>query len=105
MKAYQENWNFLQLLCKIPELAAIPMVFTTVNKAALENAVGSTKAFEASARATTWRRLSRLSINPFARVAETDRRVVRSRGYRAGTGSSASAAPIRTVADANARRA
>jgi CheY-like chemotaxis protein len=43
---YQENWNFLQLLCKIPEIAAIPMVLTTVNKRALENTVGKTNAFE-----------------------------------------------------------
>jgi CheY-like chemotaxis protein len=43
---YQENWNFLQLFCKIPEIAAIPMVLTTVNKAALENTVGKTNAFE-----------------------------------------------------------
>ena len=43
---YKENWNFLQLLQKIPEVAAIPMVLTTVNKAALEGVVGETKAFE-----------------------------------------------------------
>jgi hypothetical protein len=33
---YQENWNFLQLLCRIPAVASMPMVLTTVNKAALE---------------------------------------------------------------------
>jgi CheY-like chemotaxis protein len=43
---YKENWNFLQLLCDIPQIAAVPMVITTVNKAALENAVGKTTAFE-----------------------------------------------------------
>jgi CheY-like chemotaxis protein len=43
---YEENWNFLQLLRKIPDVAAIPMVLTTVNKAALERAVGRTDAFE-----------------------------------------------------------
>src|SRR5215471_17524929 len=43
---YKENWNFLQLLCKIPEVAAIPMVLTTVNKVALESIVGETQAFE-----------------------------------------------------------
>ena len=43
---YQENWNFLQLLCRIPEVSSIPMVLTTVNKAALETVVGETDAFE-----------------------------------------------------------
>jgi CheY-like chemotaxis protein len=43
---YKENWNFLQLLRKIPEVAAISMVLTTVNKKALENFVGKTNAFE-----------------------------------------------------------
>jgi CheY-like chemotaxis protein len=43
---YEENWNFLQLLCRVPEVAEIPMVLTTVNKRALEKAVGATKAFE-----------------------------------------------------------
>lgn len=43
---YKENWNFLQLLCDIPQVAAVPMVLTTVNKAALENTVGKTTAFE-----------------------------------------------------------
>jgi len=43
---YKENWNFLQLLCKIPEVAAIPMVLTTVNKVALESIVGKTQALE-----------------------------------------------------------
>lgn len=43
---YQENWNFLQLLCRIPEVSSIPMVLTTVNKAALDKVVGETKAFE-----------------------------------------------------------
>jgi len=43
---YQENWNFLQLLCRIPEVSSIPMVLTTVNKAALETVVGKTEAFE-----------------------------------------------------------
>lgn len=43
---YKENWNFLQLLCDIPQVAAVPMVLTTVNKAALESVVGKTTAFE-----------------------------------------------------------
>jgi CheY-like chemotaxis protein len=43
---YKENWNFLQLLREIPQVADIPMVLTTVNKAALEDVVGSTDAFE-----------------------------------------------------------
>src|SRR5262245_2735571 len=43
---YKENWNFLQLLCKIPEVASIPMVLTTVNKVALEPVVGKTDTFE-----------------------------------------------------------
>ena len=43
---YQENWNFLQLLCRIPEVSSLPMVLTTVNKAALEAVVGKTEAFE-----------------------------------------------------------
>lgn len=43
---YQENWNFLQLVQSIPRLAAIPMILTTVNKAALEHTVGHTDAFE-----------------------------------------------------------
>src|SRR5262245_49857154 len=43
---YQENWDFLELLRRIPEVAAIPMVLTTVNKLALEKTVGQTDAFE-----------------------------------------------------------
>jgi CheY-like chemotaxis protein len=43
---YKENWNFLQLLCKIPQVAAIPMVLTTVNKWALESVVGKTQVYE-----------------------------------------------------------
>jgi len=43
---YQENWNFLQLLCRIPEVSSLPMVLTTVNKNALETVVGKTDAFE-----------------------------------------------------------
>jgi CheY-like chemotaxis protein len=43
---YQENWNFLQLLRRIPEVSSLPMVLTTVNKAALETIVGKTDAFE-----------------------------------------------------------
>ena len=43
---YKENWTFLEMLKRIPELAAIPVVLTTVNKRALEQAVGSTDAFE-----------------------------------------------------------
>jgi CheY-like chemotaxis protein len=43
---YQENWNFLQLLCRIPQVSSIPMVLTTVNKAALDKVVGKTEAFE-----------------------------------------------------------
>jgi len=43
---YMENWNFLQLLCKIPDIAATPMVLTTVNNAALEKVAGKTRAFE-----------------------------------------------------------
>lgn len=43
---YQENWNFLQLLQRIPEVSSLPMVLTTVNKAALEKTVGRTDAFE-----------------------------------------------------------
>ena len=43
---YQENWNFLQLLCRVPAVASLPMVLTTVNKAALEKVVGETDAFE-----------------------------------------------------------
>jgi CheY-like chemotaxis protein len=43
---YQENWNFLQLVQQIPDVAAIPTVLTTVNKAALDHTVGRTEAFE-----------------------------------------------------------
>jgi CheY-like chemotaxis protein len=43
---YQENWNFLHLLRRIPDVSSIPMVLTTVNKAALEKVVGKTEAFE-----------------------------------------------------------
>jgi hypothetical protein len=43
---YKENWNVLQLLCEIPQVADIPMVLTAVNKTALESVVGKTDAFE-----------------------------------------------------------
>jgi CheY-like chemotaxis protein len=43
---YQQNWNFLQLLRKIPMVQRIPIVLTTVNKVALEKTVGKTDAFE-----------------------------------------------------------
>src|SRR5262245_30634722 len=43
---YLENWNFLDLLRRTPQLASIPMVLTTVNKAALDRIVGETDAFE-----------------------------------------------------------
>jgi CheY-like chemotaxis protein len=43
---YKENWNFLRLVRRIPEFTTVPLVLTTVNKAALEQAVGETDAFE-----------------------------------------------------------
>jgi len=43
---YKENWNFLRMVRRIPEFATVPLVLTTVNKAALEQAVGETDAFE-----------------------------------------------------------
>jgi CheY-like chemotaxis protein len=43
---YQPNWDFLCVLRLLPEIARVPIVVTTSNKAALEKKVGQTDAHE-----------------------------------------------------------
>jgi len=67
---YKEKWTFLQLLRKIPEVAAISVVLTTVNKTALESLVGKTDAFEILGTRDNLAPLIEKSTGRFARAAE-----------------------------------